>query len=295
MDTFDEGKRFNPVRRENQEIFGERFSGERALYRGRNLQIFNSVFHDGESALKESERIVLYRCSFEWKYPIWYSNGVLVKDCVWKETGRSGVWYTKNIKVEECRIGAPKNFRRCKNVAISDTTFSDAAETMWMCDGVRLENVSVRGDYFGMNSKNVSADNLEIVGNYAFDGAKNVEIRNSRLETKDCFWNCENVSVYDSVIVGEYLAWNTKNLTLVNCTIESNQGLCYIKNLKIEDCSMPNTSLAFEYVEKIDAKIDGRIDSVLNPGSGRIVAGEIGELIVEKDNCDISKTEFVAR
>ena len=32
------------------------------------------------------------------------------------------------------------------------------------------------------------------------------------------------------------------------------------------------------------------MDSILNPGSGRIIAKEIAEKIIEDDNCDISKT-----
>ena len=125
---------------------------------------------------------------------------------------------------------------------------------------------------------------------YAFDGGRNIEIHNSKLLTKDCFWNCENVTVYDSYISGEYLAWNTKNLTLINCTIESDQGLCYIDHLKMVNCRLVNTRLAFEYSTDIDADIRNRIDSVLNPGSGKITARTIANLIIESDNCDASKT-----
>ena len=112
-------------------------------------------------------------------------------------------------------------------------------------------------------------------------------------KTKDCFWNCENVTVYDSYISGEYLAWNTKNLTFINCTIESDQGLDYIEGLKLVNCKMVNTKFAFEYAYDVDAEITTKIDSILNPGSGKIVAKEICELVVEPDNCDISKTEIV--
>lgn len=291
----DSSKRFNPIRRMNEEIHEEQLSGERALYRGTNLKIYDTVFHDGESPLKESKDVELYGCEFQWKYPIWYSNNVYVKDSVWQEMGRSGVWYTNNMMIEDSMIGAPKNFRRCKNITIKNSSIPNAQETLWMCDGVKLENVIIKGDYFGMNSNNIKADHIEILGNYAFDGAKNVEIRNSRLVTKDCLWNCENVAVYDSYISGEYLAWNTKNFTLINCTIESNQGLCYINNLKMVNCKLVNTKLAFEYAYDVDAEIINRVDSILNPGSGQIKAREIAELIVETDNCDICKTKITIK
>jgi len=50
-----------------------------------------------------------------------------------------------------------------------------------------------------------------------------------------------------------------------------------------------NTTLAFEY-STVDANIDGKIDSVLNPSGGRNYADYIGELIIEKDRVDSDKT-----
>ncbi|MCR5404664.1 MAG: DUF3737 family protein [Butyrivibrio sp.] len=288
-------KRFNPVNRSGEEIRQEQLSGERALYRGRDLKIYDTVFYDGESPLKESRNIELYGCEFQWKYPIWYSENVYVKNCVWQEMGRSGVWYTNNMTVEDSLIGAPKNFRRCKNITVRNSSIPDAKETFWMCSGIELDHVTAKGDYFGMNSNNIMADHLELYGNYAFDGSKDVVVKNSRLVTKDCFWNCENVTVYDSYISGEYLAWNTKNLTLVDCTIESNQGLCYIDNLRMTRCKLINTRLAFEYAYDVDADIVSRIDGILNPGSGSIRAREIAELIIEPDNCDISMTDIYVK
>ena len=287
--------RYNPIRRSGEEIHEEKLSGERALYKGSDLKIYDTVFFDGESPLKESRNIELYGCEFQWKYPVWYADNVYAKDCVWQEMGRSGVWYTKNMVIEDSIIGAPKNFRRCQNITIRNSSIPNAQETFWMCDGVELDHVTARGDYFGMNTDNVKADHLELFGNYAFDGSKNVEIRNSKLITKDCFWNCENVTVYDSYISGEYLAWNTKNLTLINCTIESNQGLCYIDNLKMVNCKLVNTRLAFEYANDVDAEIINKVDGIFNPGSGSISAREVAELIVEPDNCDISKTNIMVK
>jgi hypothetical protein len=296
MAFFQEGKmdctRFNPLARKNETIRQENLTGERALYRGENLEVYDTVFHDGESPLKESSNIKLFRCEFQWKYPLWYASHVYVKDCVWQEMGRSGVCYTNDLTIEDSLIYAPKNFRRCRNVSLRNVSLVNAAETFWMCSDVHLENVTARGDYFGMNSSNVTLDHFELYGNYAFDGGRNIVVHNSKFLTKDCFWNCENVTVYDSYISGEYLAWNTKNLTLINCTIESNQGLDYIEGLKMVNCRLVNTRLAFEYSTDMDVDVNSRIDSILNPGSGRISAPEISEFILEEDNCDVGKTEF---
>ena len=274
-------------------IKGKILKGERALFAEKDLEIINCVFSDGESPLKESSDISLDSCIFEWKYPLWYCKRLNVKNCNWYEMGRAGVWYTDDINVEGAVIEAPKNFRRCRNVKISDTVFSYAAETLWSCSGVELKNVSVsRGDYLLMNSSDIKVDGLKLSGNYSFDGAKNVEIRNSTLMTKDAFWNSENVTVYDSFISGEYLGWNSKNLRLVNCTIESLQGMCYIDNLVMENCKLINTTLAFEY-SNVEADITSGIESVFNPAGGTIRAESIGELIIEKDMTDPSKTKII--
>jgi len=212
----------------------------------------------------------------------------------WFEMGRAGVWYTDQITVEDCAIEAPKNFRRCRDLTLKRVSFPDASETLWSCSGVQMEQVMAKGDYFAMNSDNMTIRNLTLYGNYSFDGAKNVEIHDSQLLSKDAFWNSDNVTVYDSFISGEYLGWNAKNLTLINCTVESLQGMCYIDNLVMKNCKLINTTLAFEY-STVDAQIDSHIDSVLNPGGGVIRANSIGKLILEKDKIDPDKTTIICK
>ena len=282
------------VMSEMKEIRQEFLTGERALFHGKNLRIYDTIFDDGESPLKESSDIELYGSMFRWKYPLWYANRIRVKDCTWFEMARAGVWYTNQMEVEDCAIEAPKNFRRCRELALKNVSFANAAETLWSCDGVRLERVTARGDYFAMNSQNMQVEDLTLYGNYSFDGVKNAQVSHSRLLSKDAFWNSENVTVTDSFISGEYLGWNAKNLTFVNCTIESLQGMCYIENLVMKNCKLINTTLAFEY-SSVDADITNRIDSVINPSSGVIRAEKIDHLIIEKDKVDPGKTRILCR
>lgn len=276
---------------EMKEIRQEYFTGERPLFKGENLKIYDTIFAEGESPLKESKNIELYGSMFKWKYPLWYAKNILAEDCTWFEMGRAGVWYTDNITVKNAVIEAPKNFRRCRDVTLQNVQLPNAAETLWNCEGVMMEQVTAKGDYFAMNSRNMKLSDFQLVGNYSFDGVKNMEIRRAKLLSKDAFWNSENVTVYDSFISGEYLGWNAKNLTLINCTIESLQGMCYIENLVMKNCRLLNTMLAFEY-STVDVEIDGKIDSVMNPSGGTIKADYIGELIVEKDKVDPDKTKI---
>ena len=277
-----------------QQIRRQYYTGERPLFKGENLKIVDSVFTDGESPLKESRNIELIGSMFKWKYPLWYSENISAKNCVFFDMARAGIWYTNNVALEDCAYDAPKGFRRCDGVTIRNVSFPNASETLWECKNVHLAQVEAKGDYFAMNCENMEIAGLTLYGNYSFDGVKNVTVRNSKLLSKDAFWNSDNVTVYDSFISGEYLGWNAKNLTLVNCTIESLQGMCYIDNLVMKNCKLINTTLAFEY-STVEADIDGAIDSVMNPTSGTIRAESIGELIMEKDKIDPSKTKIICK
>lgn len=267
-------------------------SGERALFKSKDLKIYDTVFDAGESPLKESENIELWHCLFKWKYPFWYCNHIKCHDCTWFEMARAGVWYSNHIFVEDAAIEAPKNFRRCRDLTLKNVHMPNAAETLWSCDHVTLTDVQAKGDYFAMNCSDMEVSNLSIVGNYSFDGVKNAVISNSKLLSKDAFWNTENVTVKDSFISGEYLGWNAKNLTLINCTIESLQGMCYIQNLKMFNCKLINTTLAFEY-SSVEAEIDSHIDSILNPTRGTIRAKSIGTLTLACDKVDPSLTNII--
>ena len=269
------------------------FVGERALYHSLDLEIIDSTFQDGESPLKESKNIKLDNCIFKWKYPLWYCNNIEVKNTTWLDTARSGVWYTNNISIKDSFIEAPKQFRRCNNVYIENVMIPNAEETLWTCNEVVLKNVSAKGNYFLMNSKNIKVSNFTLAGNYAFDGASNVEIHNARMNSKDSFWNCENVVVYDSTIIGEYLGWNSKNLTFINCVIDSNQGMCYIDNIKMVNCKLLNTDLSFEFCKDVDVTINSKIDSIKNPYNGTIKAKEIDEVIMDKDLVDVEATKII--
>jgi hypothetical protein len=279
---------------QKKEIKQQFLTGERALFASENLKIVDTIFDDGESPLKESSNIDLVGSMFKWKYPLWYCNHITAKDCTWFDMARAGVWYTNDIQVEDAVIQAPKNFRRCDGLTLRNVCFTNAAETLWSCDHVTLENVTAKGDYFAMNTNNMVIRDFRLDGNYSFDGCHNLEVHNAKLLSKDAFWNTDNVTVYDSFISGEYLGWNAKNLTLINCTIESLQGMCYIDNLVMKNCKLINTTLAFEY-STVDAQIDSKIDSVINPSGGTITAESIGELILQKDRIDPSKTVITCK
>lgn len=269
------------------------FTGERILFGLKKAELAGIVFGEGESPLKEAHNLNIKNSIFKWKYPLWYDTDIEVENTTFETMARSGIWYTKNIKMTNSALQAPKLFRRSAGIKLDHVHFANAEETMWSCQDINMTNCQVNGDYFGKDSANIYLDQVSIIGNYAFDGAKNVEVHHSTLISKDAFWNCENVTVYDSTIVGEYLAWNSKNIKFINCKIESNQGLNYINQLKMKNTSLFHTDLAFEYVSKLDVEVTTKLDSVKNPVSGKIVAPEIGTLIIDPNKVSPDKTQVV--
>ena len=275
-----------------KKIENEVLTGERALFQANGLEIEDTIFADGESALKHGENINAVNTMYKWKYPFWYAKNVNVKDSTFFEMARSGLWYGENINIKDTMIEAPKEFRRCDGVNLKNVSLPNANETFWMCKNIRLENVVAKGTYFGLNSENIYLDRLNLYGDYCFDGGKNIEVHNCKLLSKDSFWNTENVVIYDSFIVGEYFGWNSKNITLINCTVESLQGFCYIENLVMKNCKLVNTALAFEF-STVDVEVTSKIESVFNPKSGVIKAKEIGTLIMDNENINPEDTKII--
>lgn len=269
------------------------FEGEWILYGLNDATLDGITFGNGESPLKETKNINLKNSIFKWKYPLWYAENMNVEDTIFETMSRSGIWYSTNISIKNSALQAPKLFRRANHIVLDNVHFSNAEETMWTCDDIRITNSQINGDYFGKNSKSIYLDNVSVIGNYVFDGAENVEVHNSTFISKDAFWNCKNVEIYDSTIDGEYLAWNTNNIKFINCKIESNQGLNYIDYLTIKNSSLIHTDLAFEYVSNMDVELNATIDSIKNPISGKISVPEIRTLIIDSNKVDPAKTEIV--
>ncbi len=259
------------------------FEGERPLYCCRDgLRLENVKIGPGESSLKEGADIEAVHCEFAGKYPFWECDGFTVRDCIFREGARAALWYTRNCKMYDTLVEAPKMFRRIDGAYLENVRMPMAQETFWDSRNIKLRNVyTADANYIFMHCENVDIDGYELHGNYSFQYVKNAVIRNANLQTKDAFWESENVTVYDSVINGEFLAWYAKNLRLVRCRIGGSQPLCYCENLVLEDCTFePDADLAFEY-SSVQATVKGHIPSVKNPRSGHIQAQSICQVILD--------------
>lgn len=265
-------------------IKDQEFGGERPLYTLHDAQLKNVTIHIGESSIKESGNIEAEDCTFEGKYVFWECKGFKTTNCLYRESARSSLWYSENGTLVNCRVEAPKMFRRMKGIRVEDCIFTNALETLWDCDQVVIKNSRIENaDYLGMHTDNVQIENFHLDGNYAFQYSKNVEVRNSMLNSKDSFWETENVTLIDCEINGEYLGWYSKNLRLIRCHITGEQPLCYCENLYMKDCTMgDDANLAFEY-STIEATVKGNVHSIKNPTSGSIEVDSVGDIIIDEN------------
>ena len=261
------------------------FEGERPLFATNDIRLEKVKFYPGESAIKECNDVEAYKCEFMCKYPFWHNDNTLIEDCLFTVYGRAAIWYSKNIRMINSIVDAPKMFREIDGLYLENVKLNSAGECCWNCRDLKFKNVEVKGgDYIFMNSKNIEIEDFKLQGNYSFQDAKNVVIRNSYLDSKDAFWKTEDVTVYDSVIIGEYLGWHSKNLRLVNCKISSTQALCYATNLVMENCTMDaECDLCFEY-STLQATINSPVTSIKNPNTGSIKVQTVGEIIID-ENC----------
>ena len=266
-------------------IRDKEFGGERPLYASHGLRLENVTIHAGESSIKESSDIEADNCTFEGKYVFWETYGFKVTGSYFAESARSSLWYSKDCVMTDCKVDAPKMFRRMENITVRNTDFTNGEETLWDCRNVTLQNVTIRNcDYLFMHTSDIRIENYRQDGNYSFQYARNVEIRNAVINSKDAFWESENVTLVDCEVNGEYLGWYAKNMKLVRCHLTGEQVLCYVDGLTLEDGTFgDDANLLFEY-STVNGNIKGDVMSIKNPTSGTItVEGKCGELIIDEN------------
>ena len=278
-------------------IENQTFDEERALYGLKDLTVKNCRFDgpaDGESAFKECRNIDVSDCFMNLRYPFWHVEKAKITDTSFTENCRAALWYDKDICIENCRLGGIKAIRECENISLKNCSVT-SPEFAWKSQKLTIENVTIEeSEYPFFEIRDAKITGLEMKGKYSFQYDENIEITDSELNTKDAFWHTKNVTVKNSIVKSEYLGWYSENLTLINCRIIGTQPFCYCKNLVLKNCTMEECDLAFER-STIDVEVSGKIDSIKNPLAGTIIADSIGQLIMEEEICDKSKTQIICK
>ena len=262
-----------------EKITGKTFDEERALYALTDAEVENCVFAgpaDGESALKEAQRICVSDCRFSLRYPFWHTKDFTLKNSSLDELTRASVWYAEDGTISDCVINGIKCLRECSGIKLKNVN-AVSPEFGWRCRNIDIADCDITSEYFMFECENVNIDKLTMKGKYSFQYTENVTVKDSYLDTKDAFWHSKNATVENSVVKGEYLAWYSENLTLINCKIIGTQPLCYCKNLTLDSCTMEDTDFAFER-SSVKADVVSHIISVRNPYEGYINADSIGQV-----------------
>ena len=91
------------------------YDEERALYNLKDTEIKNCIFkgkRDGESVLKETRNIIVNRCKFSLRYPIWHAQKYELLKSNLDEKTRAPLWYSNNGTIKETTITGVKALRK---------------------------------------------------------------------------------------------------------------------------------------------------------------------------------------
>ena len=122
-------------------IKNKEYGGERPLYASKDLRLEDVTIHLGESSIKESSNIEAENCTFEGKYVFWETYGLRVNNWYFAESARSSLWYSKDCVITNCRVDAPKLFRRMDGIKVENTDFPNGEQFLWDCRNISMKNV----------------------------------------------------------------------------------------------------------------------------------------------------------
>ena len=205
-----------------KEIHQEFLTGERALFQGKDLKIYDTIFDDGESPLKESRNIELYGSMFKWKYPLWYAKDIKAVDCTWFEMARAGVWYTDRIEVHNATMLSKDAFWNSENVTVYDSFIS--------------------GEYLGWNAKNLTLVNCTIESLQGMCYIDNLVMKNCKLINTTLAFEYSSVDAkihgtIDSVLnpsSGVIRADEIKELTVEKDKVDPSKTKIFVQGKEVE-------------------------------------------------------------
>ena len=102
-----------------QELSGQSFDAERALYHSDGLKVTKCHFGgplDGESALKESSNFLVEDSTFAMRYVMWHDRNFIMRGCTFNEETRAPLWYDEHGLIENCTLHSVKNIRECHDI-----------------------------------------------------------------------------------------------------------------------------------------------------------------------------------
>ena len=123
-------------------IKDKKFGGERPLFGLKDVRLENITITDGESGIKCCQNIECEGSKFYGKYPWWHVDKSLITNCYFAPESRSAIWYSSNMTMKDSVIDGPKFFREMENLELENVKITDADETFWKVNGLKLTNIA---------------------------------------------------------------------------------------------------------------------------------------------------------
>lgn len=271
---------------------GKVFSGDRPLFKEKNLCLELPEFLEGESALKESRNITIIQGKFLGNYPLWHvKNAELIKTH-FLEQCRSSVWNSSGLKFADCVIQGPKFLRTSSCIEANNIKIINSDECCWFCADIMINNGHISGNYFGLKSNSIKVYNSSIYGMYACIYNVESTFSNVKIKGKDFLWYSKNIRIVNSTINGDYLGWYSDSITIIDSEIKGKQPFCYSTNVVLINTTLVDTTGAFEYstVSVFTPKV---IKSIKNPIQGTIISNGIDDIKFDDHEINYKQTKII--
>ena len=98
---------------------------ERALYGAADTMVKDCRFDgpaDGESALKECDRVAVADSFFNLRYPFWHDRVLEIAGCELTPQCRAALWYSSDVTITDTKLHGIKALRECEDIVIRDTS-----------------------------------------------------------------------------------------------------------------------------------------------------------------------------
>ncbi len=139
----------------------ESFDQERALYGVSETEVRNCHFGgpaDGESALKESNEIIVSDCDFSMRYVLWHVNDFALERISMDESARAALWYDNDGRIADSRLHGIKVLRECSDIELVRCDIA-SDEFAWKCEDISLQDCALESVYPFLMTKDLRLSN----------------------------------------------------------------------------------------------------------------------------------------
>lgn len=150
-----------------EKISHTEYGGERPLFAAHGLRLEQVTFLPGESALKECRGIVAERCEFRGKYPFWHNEGLSLRDCVFGEGARAAVWYSRRLRLVNCRISGTQPLCYAEELVLENCTMGPDCDLAFEHSTVRA---TIHGPLRSVKNPRSGSVTAESYGEIILDG-----------------------------------------------------------------------------------------------------------------------------